>query len=242
MQVDESNSLFYASVLLQDKVELQGMLDSGSMATTLSAEVVPQLGDAGVLDQDILSSSDIVLVGCGGKQTTPDGMCNLKLEVYGVSFTVLVLIVRGQKDPIILGTNVLKPLISQMKHTDQFWKVVKRPDLTVQSENGQFLRMLSCIERWRGDSIPDKVGTLRVRSALTLQPRSEHLVWGCLPPGSVLSVGSTVVIEPITSHCAQSECADWKGCFTFVGRSLAASKDDQPNQRRNCIEEKCKGG
>ncbi|XP_051755516.1 uncharacterized protein LOC127515671 [Ctenopharyngodon idella] len=70
----------------RDKVELQGMLDSGSMATTLSAEVVPQLGDAGVLDQDILSSSDIVLVGCGGKQTTPDGMCNLKLEVYGAQF------------------------------------------------------------------------------------------------------------------------------------------------------------
>ncbi|KAK9958540.1 hypothetical protein ABG768_010653, partial [Culter alburnus] len=66
-----------------DKVELRGMLDSGSMATTLSAEVLPQLGDAGVLDQDILSSSDIVLVGCGGKQTTPDGVCNLKLEVYG---------------------------------------------------------------------------------------------------------------------------------------------------------------
>lgn len=202
MQVDQSNSLFYASVLLQDKVELRGMLDSGSMATTLSAEVLPQLGDAGVLDRDILSSSDIVLVGCGGKQTTPDGVCNLKLEVYGVSFIVPVLIVRGQKDPIILGTNVLKPLISQMKHTDQFWKVVKRPDSIVQSENGQFLRMLSCIERWRGDSIPDRVGTLRLRSAVTLQPRSEHLVWGRLPPGSVLSVGSTVVIEPSTSRCA----------------------------------------
>lgn len=78
MQVDQSSSLFYTSVLLQDRVELQGMLDSGSMATTLSADVVPQLRDAGVLDQDILSSSDIVLVGCGGKQTSPDGVINLK--------------------------------------------------------------------------------------------------------------------------------------------------------------------
>lgn len=201
MQVEQSNSLFYASVLLQNKVELQGMLDSGSMATTLSAGVLPQLRDAGVLDQDILCSSDIVLVGCGGKQTTPDGVCNLKLEVYGVSFIVPVLIVSGQKDPIILGTNVLKPLISQMKHTDQFWKVVMKPDSTVQSDNAQFLRMLSGIERWRGDLIPDKVGTLRLRSSVTLQPRSEHLVWGRLPPGSVLSVGSTVVIEPSTSRC-----------------------------------------
>ncbi len=198
MQVDQSSSLFYASVLLQDKVEVQGMLDSGSMATTLSADVVPQLRDTGVLDQDILSSSDIVLVGCGGKQTSPDGVINLKLEVYGVSFSVPVLIVSGQKDPIILGTNVLKPLISQMKQTDQFWKVVNRPDSVIQSDNSQFLRMLSCTERWRGDSIPDKVGTLRLRSSVTLQPMSEHLVWGRLPPGSVLSVGSTVVIEPST--------------------------------------------
>ncbi len=36
---------------------------------------------------------------------------------------------------------------------------------------------------------------------MTLQPMSEHLVWGRLPPGSVLSVGSTVVIEPSTSRC-----------------------------------------
>ncbi len=201
MQVDQSSSLFYASVLLQDKVEVQGMLDSGSMATTLSADVVPQLRDTGVLDQDILSSSDIVLVGCGGKQTSPDGVINLKLEVYGVSFSVPVLIVSGQKDPIILGTNVLKPLISQMKQTDQFWKVVNRPDSVIQSDNSQFLRMLSCTERWRGDSIPDKVGTLRLRSSVTLKPMSEHLVWGRLPPGSVLSVGSTVVIEPSTSRC-----------------------------------------
>lgn len=105
-------------MLLQDRVELQGMLDIGSMATTLIADVVPQLRDAGVLDQDILSSSDIVLVGYGGKQTRPDGVINLKLEVYGVSFSVPVLFVSGQTDSIILGTNVLKPLISQMKQTN----------------------------------------------------------------------------------------------------------------------------
>lgn len=36
---------------------------------------------------------------------------------------------------------------------------------------------------------------------MTLRPMSEHLVWGRLPPGSVLSVRSTVVIEPSTSRC-----------------------------------------
>ncbi len=151
MQVDQSSSLFYASVLLQDKSELQGMLGSGSTVTTLSADVVPQLRDAGVLYMEILSSSDIVLVGCGGKQSSPDGVINLKLEVYGVSFSVPVLIVSGQNDPIILGTNVLKPLINQMKRTEQSWKVVNRPNSVMQSDNKTFLRMLSCIERWRGD-------------------------------------------------------------------------------------------
>lgn len=70
------------------------MLDSGSMATTLSADVVPQLREAGILNQELVPKSDIVLVGCGGKQTSPEGMCDLKLEVYG--FSVPVLYVKGQ--------------------------------------------------------------------------------------------------------------------------------------------------
>ena len=37
MRVTQSDSLFYASVLVQGKVEVQGMLATGSMATTLSA-------------------------------------------------------------------------------------------------------------------------------------------------------------------------------------------------------------
>ncbi|KAL1277366.1 hypothetical protein QQF64_024039 [Cirrhinus molitorella] len=177
------------------------MLDSGSMATTLSAAVVPQLREAGVLDQELVPPSDIILVGCGGKQTCPVGMCDLKLEVYGLCFSVPVLIVSGQIDQLIVGTNVLKPLIREMKSNDGFWRVLDKPDQSIQSEDCQFLRMLSSIERWRGSNIPDKVGTLKSKSAVVLQPMSEHLVWGRLPPGLKLSVGSTVVIEPSTSRC-----------------------------------------
>lgn len=43
IQSMQNDILFYTSVLVQDKVRLRGMLDSGSMATTLSADVVPQL-------------------------------------------------------------------------------------------------------------------------------------------------------------------------------------------------------
>ncbi|KAL7841509.1 hypothetical protein SRHO_G00252000 [Serrasalmus rhombeus] len=177
------------------------MLDSGSMATTLCADIVPQLRDAGIVDEDFLSPSDVILVGCGGKQTRPEGICNLKLELYGFSFVVPVLAVDGQIDQLILGTNVLKPLIRQFKNNDGYWRVMSKPDNSCQSTNSQFLRLLSNLERWRGETIPDKIGTVKLKSAVTLKPLSEHLVWARLPPDSKLSIGSTVVIEPSTPRC-----------------------------------------
>ncbi|KAJ8364814.1 hypothetical protein SKAU_G00136450 [Synaphobranchus kaupii] len=41
------------------------MLDTGSMATTVSADAVPCLREAGVVTGEFLSPADIVLVGCG---------------------------------------------------------------------------------------------------------------------------------------------------------------------------------
>ncbi|KAK0137889.1 Retrovirus-related Pol polyprotein from transposon 297 [Merluccius polli] len=201
MRTAQSDSLFYTSVLVQGKIELKGMLDTGSMATTLSADVVPRLREAGVLPGECPAPVDIVLVGCGGKQTSPLGVCDMTIEMYGFSFEVPVLIVEGQVDPLIVGTNVLKPLIRQFKSSDAFWRVVSQPDVVGQENNSQFLRLLSSLERWRGGSVPDKVGTLRLKSAVTLQPMTEHLVWGRLPPKTCISVGSTVVVEPSSSRC-----------------------------------------
>lgn len=50
---------------------------------------------------------------CGGKQTCPLHVCNLPFEMYGFSFEVPVLIIERQVDPLIIGINVLKPLIRQ---------------------------------------------------------------------------------------------------------------------------------
>lgn len=201
MRTPQNESLFYTNILVQDKVELKGMLDTGSMATTISAAVIPMLKQAGVFTDDMLVPADIILVGCGGKQTSPLGLCDLKLEVYGYKFLVPVLFVEGQFDPIVLGTNVLKPLIQHFKSNDGFWRVMSKPDVQGQSDSSQFLRLLSNLERWRGESIPDKVGTLKLKGAVTLQPMTEHLVWGRLPTGTVLSAGSTVVVEPFASPC-----------------------------------------
>lgn len=168
MRTAQSESLFYTNVLVQDKVELKGMMDTGSMATTISADIIPMLKQAGVMTEDMLAPADIVLVGCGGKQTSPLGLCDLKLEVYGYKFLVPVLFVKGQIDPIVLGTNVLKPLIRHFKSNDGFWRVVSKPDSPCQNDSSQFLRLLSNLERWRGESIPDKVGTLKLKNAVIL--------------------------------------------------------------------------
>lgn len=160
MRTAQSESLFYTNILVQDKIELKGMMDTGSMATTISANIIPMLKQAGVMTENLLAPADIVLVGCGGKQTSPLGLCDLKLEVYGYKFLVPVLFVDGQIDPVVLGTNVLKPLIQHFKSNDGFWRVMTKPDAPGQSDSSQFLRLLSNLERWRGESIPDKVGTL----------------------------------------------------------------------------------
>ncbi|KAJ8375590.1 hypothetical protein SKAU_G00061700 [Synaphobranchus kaupii] len=186
---------------VQDRVELKGMLDTGSMATTLSADAVPCLREAGVVAGEFLSPADVVLVGCGGKQTSPLGQCDLKLEVYGMQFEVPVLVVEGQIDQLIIGTNVLKPLINRFKSNDGYWRVVGQPDVECQEDSSQFIHLLSNLERWRGDSVPDKVGTLKLKSAVTLLPMTEHLVWGRLPPKCRISAGSTVLVEPSTSRC-----------------------------------------
>lgn len=81
-------------------------------------------------------------------------MCDLKIEVYGSCFSVPVLIVSGQVDQLIIGTNVLKPLIREMKSNEGFWKVLDKPDQSNQSEVCQFLRMLASVERWWGSTFP----------------------------------------------------------------------------------------
>lgn len=138
MRTAQSESLFYTNILVQDKVELKGMMDTGSMATTISADMIPMLKQAGVMSEDMLTPADIVLVGCGGKQTSPLGLCDLKLEVYGYKFLVPVLFVEGQIDPIVMGTNVLKPLIRHFKSNDGFWRVVSKPDAPGQSDSSSF--------------------------------------------------------------------------------------------------------
>lgn len=196
VRTGKSDSLFFTTVSVGDKVDIQGMLDSGSMATSLHADLVPRLREAGVVKGDLVSPTGIVLIGCGGKQTEPVGICEMELKLFNFDYLVPVLIVDGQVDELVVGTNLLKPIIRRFKSNEAYWRVIGQPDSSQQQEAGEFIRFLANLERWRGDEIPDKVGTVKLKKAVTLEPMSEHVVWGRLPPGTKLSAGSTVVVEP----------------------------------------------
>lgn len=48
--------------------------------------------------------------------------------------------------------------------------------------------------------MPDKIGTVKLRQNVTLEPLHEHLVRDKLPTSAPLSVGSTVIVEPTQSR------------------------------------------
>ncbi|KAK0138964.1 hypothetical protein N1851_024508 [Merluccius polli] len=193
------SELFYAQVGVNDTVELKGMIDSGSMTCTLIEEAECSLREAGVLVGEPQSAERIVLVGCGGKQTRPKGIYDLTLTVYGVRCIVPVIVVPGQPDELIIGSNVLKHLMRVMKGSDDYWKLVSTGCKHSILDYKHFLDMMSCTTRWRGDKVPDKIGTVKLPRAVTPLPQREHLVWGKLPSNVPVSPGSTIIVEPCTS-------------------------------------------
>lgn len=60
--------------------------------------------------------------------------------------------------------------------------------------------MLAGLVRWKGDVIPDKVGTVCCNFATYLEPGREYLLWGKLPAFFSLSPGSTVMTELASSR------------------------------------------
>lgn len=145
-------------------------------------------------------AQDIVIVGCGGHRVTPTAIYDLHITVYGCSMTVPTLVVPGQAEELILGTNAIKRLLTQLKETSGYWRLLSTPSHNQSDDCREFLSLFSNTERWRGESVPERVGTVKLQRSVTLEPQSEHLVWGKLPVSSVLSVGSTVIVEPTKSR------------------------------------------
>lgn len=128
MKLERADSLFYTDVVIAGaQVTLRALLDSGSMACTMNVEAEHKLKSAGVALTPSETHPDIVLVGCGGVNIQPESIYQLEMEVYGHAVSVPTLVVPGQRDEMILGTNVIKYIISQMKSTHGYWRVLNRP-------------------------------------------------------------------------------------------------------------------
>lgn len=194
-KVNGSDSLFYTPVIIGNTVTLNAMLDSGSMACTINETAEMKLRDAAIVTEHDQFHPDVMLIGCGGRRVKPKFAVNVEMEVYGCRIVVPTLVVQGQHDEMILGTNVIKHVLRQYKQCDAYWKAVSAPCPPGDPESEQFLSMLAGLDRWRGDEVPYKIGTVRSNSAVCLEPGREYLIWGKLPKSTVVSPGSTVMTE-----------------------------------------------
>jgi len=197
-RVEGASELLYAPVTVGGQSVLRGMLDTGSMSCTLSVDAENKLRDDNVLPRLQPVPSNVVFVGCGGRVTQPKCIYDLEIDIYGFKFTVPTFVVPGQRDELIVGSNVLRPVIQKMKSTDKYWELVSSHTSNPDCE--QFLQLLSCISRWVGPEQPDVVGTVQLQQPITLLPQSEYLVWGKLPSTSSISPGSTVIVEPTSAR------------------------------------------
>ena len=80
-QLNKADSLFYTCAQVEDEISLQALLDTGSMACTISEEAEQMLKDCGSTSEPISAHPDILLVGCGGVQVRPKCIHNLKMQV-----------------------------------------------------------------------------------------------------------------------------------------------------------------
>ncbi len=199
-KIDGASDLFYAPVTVGGQAVLNGLLDSGSMACTLSTEG-ESTSESKVLPQPSVIPGNVVLVGCGGLTIQPKCTYDLEVEVYGFKFIVPTLLVPGQKDEFIIGSNVIKCVLQKMKAENKYWELIKFTQNS-NPECEEFLELLSCVSHWSGSLQPDKLGSMKLCQAVTLLPRSEHLVWGKLPANTHISPGSTVIVESTTSCSA----------------------------------------
>lgn len=123
-KINGASDLFYVPVTIGSQSILNGLLDSGSMACTLSMEGESRLRADGVLPQPSAVPGNVVLVGCGGLTIQPKCTYDLEVEVYGFKFIVPTLLVPGQKDEFIIGSNVIKFVLQKMKAKKKYWELI----------------------------------------------------------------------------------------------------------------------
>ena len=77
--VQTFSKLFHAPVTINGRAQLPGLLDTGSMACTISEEAEQRLLSDSILSQQQELPQRIILVGCGGVQVSPKCMYDMEL-------------------------------------------------------------------------------------------------------------------------------------------------------------------
>ncbi|KAI3375462.1 hypothetical protein L3Q82_003792 [Scortum barcoo] len=183
---------------IERKEQVQGMLDSGSMACTLSEQAEQKMLGENALSEPIPLTQEIVLVGCGGTLSKPKCMYEVEMKLYGESCMVPVLVVPGQRDELIVGTNVIRYLMYQLKITSDYWRLVSSGNLLPECE--QFLDLMANTSLVEGRGAPgeDRDGEAPAVNHPTDKTRTSCLGYK-LPKNAPMSLGSTVIVEPTSS-------------------------------------------
>ena len=145
-------------------------------------------------------------------------MYDLTASLYGYKVIIPVLVVPGQTDEMMLGSNAIKWLISQMEQTVGGQNSNSPVDSSQKDELPQLVSLLSSSIEWEGGVMPNRIGTAKLERSVTLQSLSEHLVWAILPASDISAVGSTVVIEPTQSKARPAQI--------MVGRVVTSLSGD----------------
>lgn len=85
------------------------------MACILSINVMPQFLRPVALETSTFQPTDVVLIGCGGSRTVPTGVWDITIEVYGCKVVLPMMVVAGQSEDLILGSNLIMHLVNHQR-------------------------------------------------------------------------------------------------------------------------------
>ena len=68
-------------------------------------------------------------------------------SLYGCPMTVPTLVVPGQTEEMILGTNIIKRLLTQLRETSGYWRLMSMPNHNQSDECSELLSLFSNTKR-----------------------------------------------------------------------------------------------
>ncbi|XP_048119952.1 uncharacterized protein LOC125307862 [Alosa alosa] len=153
-RINDEDDLFYTPVMIEGNVELLALVDSGSVTCTLSEAAEQILRDNNLINDLSCKPTKKMLTGCGGNQARAKCEYELNVDMLDCRMTVNFLVVPGQEDDMIVGSNVIRYVTQLVKKTNWYWDKLSKP--VENRGNDPLLNMLSNVERWHGKKIPDR--------------------------------------------------------------------------------------